>query len=410
MALTDTAIRALKSRDKAFKVSDERGLYLQITPSGGKLWKLKYRIGDTEKKLSLGAYPDISLADARNARDAARKRIASGGDPAAQKQRDKVEAQIRAANTFADVALDYIATKLEAEGKTPSTIVKARWFLELLAPSIGSRPIAEIESYELLAILKKLEAKGKHETAKKCQSFASRVFRFGVATTRCKSDPSSLLKGALIAPKVKHLAAILEPKAVGALLRAIDGYTGNPITLYALQIAPHVFVRPGELRHAEWSEFDFEAAIWRIPEGKMKQRRPHAVPLSSQVIAYLEALGSLTGREGYVFPSVRTSARPMSENTVNAAFRRMGFTGDEVCGHGLRSTASTLLNESGKWNPDAIERALAHGDSDAVRGAYHRGAHWDERTIMAQWWSDHLDMLKTGADILPFERREQKAQ
>jgi integrase len=250
-----------------------------------------------------------------------------------------------------------------------------------------------------------MEAKGRHETVNKCKAFAGRVFRYGVATARCNADPASLIGDALIKPKVKHLAAILDPEAVGAMLRAIEGYTGSQITYYALKIAPHVFVRPGELRHAEWSEFDLEKAIWRIPAAKMKLRRPHAVPLTKQVLGYLDELAELTGREGYVFPSVRTSRRPMSENTLNAAFRRMGFSGDEITAHGLRATASTLLNESSKWNPDAIERALAHGDSDAVRGSYHRGTHWDERVKMADWWSDHLDMLRTGAEILPFASR-----
>lgn len=404
MALTDSAVRAFKPRDKAYKKSDERGLYLLVTPSGGKLWRFKYRIGPKEKKLVLGSYPEVSLADARDARDKARKRLAQGDDPAAQKQREKVAAKISAANTFGEVAEEFIKNKLEAEEKAPSTVSKARWYLKLLSPGIGNLPIAKVEPQELLVILQRLEAKGKRETAKRCLTFAGRVFRYGVATTRCNSDPAAMLKDALIPPKVKHYAAIIEPKAVGALLRAIDGYDGNPITRCALLIAPHVFVRPGELRHAEWSEFDFEAAEWRIPEGRMKLRRVHAVPLSRQVIGHLENLGRLTGREGYVFPSVRASSRPMSENTLNAAFRRMGYTSDQITAHGLRSTASTLLNESGKWNPDAIERALAHGDSDSTRGAYHRGLYWEERVRMAQWWSDYLDTLKTGAEIIPINR------
>ncbi len=403
MPLTDTKIRNAKPKGKPYKLADSRGLFILVQKSGGKLWCFKYRVdglnkaGDparVEKKLSLGRYPDVSLARARALCDEARSQLANGVDPAAQKALDKVAAKVSAANTFAEIADEYIRVKMEAEEKAAATIVKARWFLEQLTSAIGKQPIANVEPHVLLSVLKRLEAKGKHETAKKTLSFASRVFRYGVATTRCASDPAALLKGALIAPRVTHYAAILEPDAFGQLLRAIEGYEGSPIVHSALLIAPHVFVRPGELRQADWSEFDFEESVWRIPSSKMKLRRPHAVPLSRQVKGYLERLAELTGRNGYVFPSVRSNTRPMSENTLNAAFRRMGFTSDEVTAHGLRSTASTLLNESGRWNPDAIERALAHGDSNAVRGAYHRGTYWAERVEMAQWWSDYLDELR----------------
>lgn len=400
MALTDITIRNAKPRDKPYKLADEKGLYLLVQPTGGKLWRLKYRVLGLEKKLGLGRYPDVSLSDVRAKRDAARKVVAIGHDPAADKQREKASAKENAATTFELVAKEYIANKMQREGKADATLKKARWFLELLTPALGGRPLADITPQDLLAPLKQLENKGNLETAKKCRSFASRVFRYGAATARCASDPAALLLGALISPRATNLAAIIEPRAFGELLRAIDGYTGNFVTLAALQIAPHVFVRPGELRHAEWAEFDLDAAIWRIPAGKMKARRPHAVPLSRQVISYLDALGAVTGRTGYVFASLRTRARPMSENTLNAAFRRMGYTGEELTAHGLRSTASTLLNESGRWNPDAIERALAHGHSDAIRGVYHRGQHWEERVIMAQWWSDHLDVLRRGGDVI----------
>jgi len=406
MSLTDIEIRNAVRKDKPYKLTDGRGLFLLVQESGGKLWRFKYRVDGlnqagkparVEKKLSLGRYPDVTLARARGLCDEARSQLAAGIDPAAQKALDKVLAKASAANTFAEVADEYIRIKMEAEGKAAATIVKARWFLDQLTSTIGKQPIVNIEPHILLSVLKLLEAKGKHETAKKTLSFASRVFRYGVATARCKSDPAALLKGALIAPKVTHHAAILEPEAFGQLLRAIEGYDGSPIIRSALLIAPHVFVRPGELRHADWNEFDFEESVWRIPADKMKLRRPHAVPLSRQVKEHLVDLAQMTGREGYVFSSFRSNTRPMSENTLNAAFRRMGFTRDEVTAHGLRSTASTLLNESGRWNPDAIERALAHGDSNAVRGAYHRGTHWAERVEMAQWWSDYLDRLQRGS-------------
>jgi integrase len=342
MPLSDTQIRALKPAAKAFKVADEKGLYLQIAPSGGKLWRMKYRIHGKEKKLALGAYPAVSLAEARKRRDEARAHIAEGQDPGQIKQRDKVAAQISAANTFEAVAEEFIERKMVGDGKAQATLVKARYFLELLRPHIGNRPISEITPSELLIPLRKLEAKGTYEAAKRCRTFASRIFRYAVMTDRCISDPASPLRGALVNKAVKHHAAILDPKRVGELLRAIDGYEGSIATRTAMQIAPHVFVRPGELRHAEWSEFDFAKSVWRIPAEKMKMGRPHAVPLSAQVKAILEAYGAITGKEGYVFPSLRTKTRPMSENTVNAAFRRMGFSKEELTGHGLRTTASSL--------------------------------------------------------------------
>jgi integrase len=403
MSLTDVTIRNAKPTAKPYKLSDDKGLFVLVQPSGGKLWRLKYRFNGTEKKLGLGRYPDVGLGEARKRCDAARQLIALGVDPAIEKQREKQEAQERAIQTFKRVADEYIAVKLVGEQKAEATIRKAEWFLSLIEPQIGAKPISELKATDVLLALRLIEARGNHETAKKTCSFASRVFQFAASSGRCDSDPTALLKGALIKRKSKNLAAILDPKEFGAFLRAIDGYTGGFVTQMALLIAPHIFVRPGELRHAEWDEFDMENRVWRIPAGKMKARRPHAVPLSEQVIGYLDKLAEVTGREGYVFASLRTPKRPMSENTLNAAFRRMGYTGDEVTAHGLRSTASTFLNESGKWHPDAIERALAHGDSDQVRGAYNRGHYWDQRVQMMQWWSDHLDMLKNGAEIIPFK-------
>lgn len=403
MPLTETRLRALKTKDKPYKVADQRGLYIEVTPAGSKLWRFRYRIGKVEKKLAIGSYPEVSLKEARDVTFEARQAVASGRDPAFEKRKQKIREEFLSAQTFEAVAREYIEQMMVQNGRAEGTIIKANYFLDQLAPAIGNRPIHEIEPFEVLAPLKRLEATGKHETAKKCRSFAGRVFRYGVATTRCKSDPTSMLKGALITPKATHYAAILEPKELGGLLRAIDDYTGYMVTKFALQIAPHVFVRPGELRHAEWREVDLVDGVWKIPAGKMKARRAHAVPLSKQVISYLTDLSELLGHEGYVFPSARTSRRPMSENTLNAAFRRMGYSKDEVTAHGLRATASTFLNESGLWNPDAIERALAHGDSNAVRGIYHRGKHWDERVRMAQWWSDYLDELRLGENVIKAE-------
>lgn len=399
MALSDAAIRAAKAGATQFKLFDEGGLFLIVRPSGGKLWRLKYRHQGKEQQLSIGRYPDVGLKEARERRDQARKQIAAGVNPAFEKKRAAIAASISAANTFKAVAEEFIA-KREREGVKEITTVKARWLLALLESGVGERPIAEIEPYELLAVLKRIELSGRHETAKRLLAFAGRVFRYAVATARAQRNVAADLQGALIAPKAKHHAAIIDPKGVGALMRAIDGFEGHPMTLWALRLAPHVFVRPGELRMAEWKEIDLDAAIWRIPGSRMKMSREHVVPLSTQAVAILREAAELTGGGRFVFPSVRTPLRPMSENTLNAALRRLGYTGDEMTSHGFRSTASTLLNESGKWSRDAIERALAHGDSDSVRAAYHRGAHWDERVLMAQWWSDYLDRLKTGADVV----------
>ena len=279
------------------------------------------------------------------------------------------------------------------------------WAREWLRPTIGKRPVDQIEAHELLVVLRKQEGEGALETAKRTRAFASRVFRYAVATARAKADPASLLRGAVAAPKVKNLAAIVDPKRVGELLRAIENYGGAPLTKLALQLSPHLFVRPGELRKAEWAEFDFDAAIWRIPAARMKKRREHVVPLSTQALTYFAELRSLSGDGRFLFPAQGKPNGCMSENTVNVALRRMGFGADEMTAHGFRAMASTLLNESGKWHPDAIERALAHRDSDQVRGTYHRGAHWEERVAMAQWWGDRLDVLRMGADIVRMDFR-----
>mgnify|MGYP002723422271 CR=1 FL=1 len=406
MALTDTAIRNAKPREKPYKMGDAGGLFLLVQPSGGKLWRLKYRVDGKEKKLGLGTYPEISLGEARKARDKARSLMALGKDPGVEKARKKVQDRISAGNSFSTVAAEFI-NKRTKEGWAENTQAKAAYLLGYLNPAIGKMPVAEIMPSDMIPILKKVEGKGNLETARRMLQLASQIFRYAVATTRLASDPTRDLKGALIAPKPRHHGAIVEPARVGELLRAIEGYEGNHITLYALKLSPHVFVRPGELRHALWSEIDLDGAVWTIPAEKMKMRKPHHVPLSSQALGLLRSLRELASEHAtLVFPSIRSSARPMSENTVNAALRRLGFTGDEMTAHGFRAMASTLLNESGKWHPDAIERALAHQDSDSVRAAYHRGAHWKERVEMAQWWSDYLDQLRAGAAILNFPTKE----
>lgn len=400
MPLRDAEIRSFKAQAKPFKKADAKGLYVEVFPNGSKLWRFKYRIAGKEKRLALGAYPEVGLADARKLRDEARSRVADEIDPSLERKRRKAAAKISADDSFERIAGEYI-DKMEREGRAEATLLKARWFLSLLKPAIGTMAISEVDPQLLLAALKKLEAKGNYETAKKTRSFASRVFRYGVATGRAKADPAILLSGALISPKAKHYAAILEPKKLGEMLRAIETYSGGPVTKLALQIAPHVFVRPGELRQADWSEFDLSERQWNLPAGRMKARRPHSVPLSNQVVALLLKLRALTGPKGFAFPAMHTSRRPMSENTMNASFRRMGFGKDEITSHGWRSTASTLLNESGQWQPDAIERALSHGDSNATRGTYARSQYWSERVAMAQWWSDYLDEVRAGGVVVP---------
>lgn len=407
MALTDIAIRNAKPRAKPYKMGDERGLFLLVQPSGGKLWKVKYRVDGREKKLSLGTYPDIGLSDARKKRDEARELIAAGQDPSREKQRAKLRARKEAGDTFAVIAAEYCAKK-RRDGKggwIEHTASRNEYLLSQLTDQVGNLPVSQIEPADILAAIRRIEAKGNLESARRTLQLGSAVFRYAVATARLASDPTRDLRGALTAPEVTHYGAITDAKGAGELLRTIDDYEGLGLTKLALQLAPHVFVRPGELRHAEWADIDLDEAIWIIPAEKMKMRKPHHVPLSQQSLAILQEVHAATGPTGFVFPSIRTRTRPMSENTLNAALRRLGFAKEQMTAHGFRAMASTLLNESGKWHPDAIERALAHGDSDKVRAAYHRGTHWDERVEMAQWWSDYLDQLRKGATIIELPRR-----
>ncbi len=395
--LTDTAIRKAKPKDKPYKVSDSQGLYLLVNPRGSKLWRVKYRINGVERKLAIGSYPEITLAEARSARDAARRQLAHSIDPNFVKRQARIEAGIRASNSFSSVAQELIEKKTR-EGLAEPTLAKMRWFVKLLGTDFGKRPVAEITPQELLHELRKHERRGRLETANLLRAFASRVFRYSVATARAERDPAQLLIGALTTPRVKHFPAITDPVTFGALLRAIEDYQGDPAVMHALRLTPHVFQRPGEVRHMEWTEVDFGKAVWIIPEGKMKMRQPHSVPLSRQSLAILTNMRSLSGSGRYVFPSIRSRARPISENTINAALRRMGYPKDQMTAHGFRTSASSLLNESGKWNPDAIERALAHMVAGSVRRIYNQSAYWAERVKMAQWWSDYLDELREGGN------------
>lgn len=402
MALSNTKIRNAKPKAAPYKLSDEKGLFLLVQPSGGLLWRMKYRVNGrdldgnpkrVEKKLSLGRYPDVSLKEARELRDEARRHLAKGRDPAEKKRRERVAAEIRAVNTFSAVANAYIE-KNRCSGLAEATIAKREWFLRGVELRLGNQPIADITPAELLAAVRPFEQAQNYEKACRTLQFIGQVFRYAVANQIVASDPTRDLRGALIRPQPKHHAAILDPDGVGELLRALHGYSGQPLTRIALRLAPLVFVRPGELRQAEWSQVDLKASVWRIPACRMKMRSEHVEPLSRQSLELFRQAHELAGGGRYVFPSIRTGARPMSENTICAALRRLGYSGEEMTGHGFRSTASTLLNESGLWSPDAIERALSHKDRDLVRAAYHRGGHWNERVAMAQWWADYLDTLR----------------
>ncbi|MEE4451296.1 tyrosine-type recombinase/integrase [Novosphingobium resinovorum] len=397
--LTYIQINAAKPRAKAWSLLDSQGLHIFIQPNGSKLWRFNYRFLDKQKTLHLGGWPQVSLADARVRRDEAKKKIAEGIDPALEKKRARIAAKYAAANTFEAVAKEWLV-KCERDGLAPVTVDKIRWLLAKAYPVIGSIPIAQITPHEALAVLRKVEATGAFESARRMRSVLSRVFRYGVATVRCDKDVAADLRGAIASPKVKHFAAITKPSEVGALLRAIDGYSGHKVTVMALRLSPHVLLRPGELRQAEWADIDFEEAIWFIPAERMKMRRPHRVPLSRQVIDMLQELHEHTHWWKYLFPCLGKPRKAMSENAVNQGLRNLGYTSDQMTAHGFRAMAATLLNERGEWNPDAIERQLAHVDTNQVRRAYARGEYWDERVQMMQSWSDYLDELRDGGKIL----------
>jgi len=402
--LTDAEVRGAKPKPKPYKLSDGGWLFVWVTPSGSKLWRLAYRFAGREKTLSLGPYPSLSIKEARRLRDAAKQVLARGGDPMQERRQERAEQAVEAATTFEDVAKEYLKRK-ETDGWAAATLKKNRWLLEQSYRALGPRPVAAIKPAEVLAVLRKVEKRGRLETAGRMRELIGRVFRHAIATARAENDPTTALRGALFTPKVKHRAAITDPKALGALLRAIDEFDGQPTTLAALKILPMVFTRPGELRLARWSEFDFDGAVWTIPAERTKMRREHRVPLPRQAISILKDLHSLTGYGDLVFPSLRTARRPISENTMNAALRRLGYSKDEVTAHGFRATASTLLNESGKFSPDAIERALAHQEPDDSRRPYNRAEYWKERVKMAQSWADYLDQLRAGGRVIPLRQQ-----
>jgi len=396
MRLSTAKIQNATAQKKTVRLFDGRGLYLEIAPTGSRWWRFKYRFAGKEKRISLGVYPDVGLKKARDRRDEMRKLVADGIDPSAARKQQKLMALDAAANTFEAVAREWFEKHSANWEASYSVKLLARLEANIF-PWLGDRPIRDIKPPELLSVLRRVESRGVLETAHRLMNYCGNIYRYAVATGRAERDISSDLRGALPPSTPQHHASVTDPEGVAALLRAIDGYRGSNVTRYALQLAPLVFVRPGELRKAEWSEIDLEAGEWRIPPGRMKMKTKHIVPLSSQAVAILRALQPLTGKGHYLFPGARSRERCMSENTVNGALRRLGWSGSEMTGHGFRSMASTLLNEQG-WNRDAIERQLAHTERNSIRAAYNYAEHLPERRRMMQAWSDYLHTLRRRPD------------
>lgn len=389
--LTSSAIRNAKPKDKPYTLADGLGMILQVQPNGSKRWRFRYRQPDTGKAgmLSLGLYPDVSLKQACDRRDELRKLIADSIDPSARRKAKSLADE----STFEALAREWHARF--SGHLTPDHAQRVLRRMELdIFPWLGARPIAELKAPEILSCLRRIESRGALDTAHRALQNCSQVFRYAVATGQAEGDPTAALRGAIPPSRKKHFASIIDPEQIGHLLRAIDSYEGSFVVRCALLLAPLVFVRPGELRQAEWSEFNMEAEEWRIPAAKMKMSEQHIVPLSAQALAILHELQPVTGHGRYLFSSMRTADRPMSNNTVNASLRRLGYDKNTMTGHGFRSMASTLLNEQG-WNRDAIEAQLAHGERDPVRGAYNFAQYLPERKKMMQHWADFLDHLSS---------------
>ncbi|MFP5374534.1 MAG: tyrosine-type recombinase/integrase [Gammaproteobacteria bacterium] len=410
--LTPSAVQNAKPQAKQYKLHDERGLFLLVTPAGGKLWRFKYRrpVTKRENLLALGAFPDVKLQKARERRDKARALLAEGIDPSEQHKAETAAKLERMENTFSAVADELLRQR--AARLAPGTAVRERRLLESdLAPYLRDRPIADVTAPDLLVALRKIEGRGAVETAHRARMLAGQVFKYASATGRVPTNynPATDLVGALPQPKGRNFATVYDPKKgrddlgkVAELLRALHGYQGGPVVQAALKLAPLVFARPGELRKARWADIDLDAAEWRYIASKTKQ--PHIVPLASQAVAILRDLRPLTGRGEYVFPSGRGRGKPMSENAVTAALRYLGFDGQTMTGHGFRALARTVLDEVLGFRPDYIEHQLAHAVRDANGTAYNRTAHLPERRKMMQAWADYLDALRMGANVIPIKR------
>ncbi|MEQ3707933.1 tyrosine-type recombinase/integrase [Tateyamaria sp.] len=393
MPLTDIALKKLESSERPYKRSDQNGLYVLVKPNGSKHWHMKYRFNNKEKLMSYGPYPLISLKEAREKRDRDRKLLLEGIDPSTVKKERKLAAEIDARGRF-DVLAGELLEKNRLEGRAENTLKKKSWLIEMANKDLGKRPIMEITPSEVLVVLKKQEKAGNLETASRLRTTIGEVFRYAIASGITTNDPTIPLKGALVRKRVQSRAAITDPVRLGELLEAIDAYSGYRVVSLSLKLLAILHVRPGELRHAGWDEFDLEGAKWVIPASRMKMRSEHVAPLPRQAIKTLEELQGLSHPDALVLPSQSLKIKPLSENTFNQALRKMGFGKEEMTAHGFRATFSTLANESGRWNPDAIERALSHQDANEIRKVYARGTYWDERVKMAQWWADYLDELQ----------------
>ena len=389
MALTQFAITKALPKDKPYKLSDGGGLHLLVRPNGSKLWQLRYRFNGHENTLAIGAFPTLTLASARTKREETRAVIASGMNPSVKRKLDKIAAATAARNTFGDIAEEHLENMV-ANGIAATTMKKNRWMLQQLCSPLAKRPISDITAAEILDLLKKIEKSGRRETATSLREKIGSVFRYAVVTLRAPMDPTYALKGALLRPKVTHRPAIVDEQQLGALMQSIDEYDGWPTLRAALQLIALTMTRPGELRGMKRNEISFDKAIWQIPAERMKMRRPHEVPLSKQALKSIKDIWSLSENGELVLPSIRSITRPLSENAMNSALRRMGYAQNEMTAHGFRSSASTVLNERG-FNPDVIEAALAHVDGDEIRRAYNRAKYLNERTKLMQDWADLLD-------------------
>lgn len=398
MKLSDLKCRKAGAKAKLYKLADGDGLFLHVYPNGRKNWRFSYRFGGKQRDQGFGPYPEVSLLEAREKRHEARKLLRDGRDPGATKRQEEATSARLKETTFAAFA-DLYLTRLAQAGRSGPTLKKSRWIVEDLAAELRPSQVADITSRDVLRVLRTVEAKGNRETARRMRGVLSAVFRLAVIEQATTTDPTQPLRGALLPPATKHHAAVIEPIAYGALLRSIDGYTGQRMIKIALQILALTFPRPGELRCAEWAEVDLPSRVWTIPASRTKMRREHQVPLSTQALDRFAALRSITGNGRLCLPSLRALDKPISDGALNAALRALGVDGETHVAHGFRSSASTLLNERSDFSSDAIERALAHRDPDTVRRAYNRGQHWEERVRMMQWWADYLDQLRSSAVV-----------
>lgn len=400
--LTDTKLRTLKPRTSAYRLADANGLCIEVRPSGAKVWRYRYRYAGKPSIITMAEYPAMGLAEARAERDRLRALVRGGGSPAHAAKVERAAKIERAETTFGAIA-DELLVKRAKEGLSPGSVKRERRLIEKDMAAIGGMPITDVTAPLLLGVLRKLEKRGVVETAHRARSLAGRVFRYAIATGRAQSNPANDLAGALEQPQTKHFASVTEPAKIGDLLRAMHSYRGSPVTVAALKLAPMLFVRPGELRKARWADIDLDGAEWRFTASKTGT--PHIVPLSSQAREILEDLRPITRRSEFVFPGVRSAKRPMSENTINAALRYLGFNGDTITGHGFRAMARTVLDEVLGFRPDYIEHQLAHAVRDPLGRAYNRTAHLPERRKMMQAWADYLDSLRLNDNVLPTARR-----